>query len=169
MGLTDIMPVGEWNELVREFHDRSGLCCSVADVTGAHVSNHQNFCNTLCPRIKESPEALKSICAVAAQNFTVQAQKSGQPVVGECDAGMVKVAVPIFLGGTLLGTAGGCGGLMPDGEIEDFMIAKTTGMGAKEITLLSATVPVISLQQAREFADYAMERISHIMACAVAG
>jgi len=65
-----------------------------------------------------------------------QAKKTGRFVVGECDAGLVKIAVPIFVEGEFLGTAGGCGRLPAGGEVEAFIIEKTTGLTEEEVSEL---------------------------------
>ena len=53
--------------------------------------------------------ASAAICAPGNQNFMAQAEKTRKPVIAECDAGLVKIAVPIFNKDEFLGTAGGCG------------------------------------------------------------
>lgn len=50
-----------------------------------------------------------------------QAKQTRKPVIGECDAGLIKIAVPIFIDGTFMRTAGGCALLPAGGEVETFL------------------------------------------------
>jgi ligand-binding sensor protein len=60
-------------------------------------------------------DSLDAICATGNQHFMAQAKQTRKAVIDECDAGLTKIAVPIFVDGEFLGTAGGCG-LLPAGE-----------------------------------------------------
>lgn len=163
MELTDLLSVEEWNGLVKDVHARFGISIAVADINGKVVNNVINWCNRLCPAIKSKPEAIAAICAVAMQNFISIAKKTGRPVIGECDIGLAKVAVPIFVGETFLGIAGGCGYLPQGGEVEDFLIQKTTGMDENEITELSGDITEITEARAKELADFVSLRIDEIV------
>jgi ligand-binding sensor protein len=93
-----------------------------------------------------------------------QAKRTNKPVIGECDAGLIKVAVPIFKDDEFLGTAGGCG-LLPDGgELETFMIEKTTGLSEAEISSLCEGMGSMTQEQAAEMADYIEKRLAEFMA-----
>ncbi|MBI9073767.1 MAG: PocR ligand-binding domain-containing protein [Desulfatibacillum sp.] len=159
MTLTDVMTLEEWEALVGDIQAKYGLDCSVSDPDGGHVTHAGKWCNKLCPEIKKCPEALGSICAIAAQSFTAQARQTRQPVVSECDAGMVKVSVPIYLEDEFLGTIGGCGLLFEDGEVEDFLVQKTTGLSEEIVEELIASVPIISESKAEECAQYIEARL----------
>ena len=78
--------------------------------------------------IKANKDSLAAICAPGNQNFMAQAEKTRKAIIAECDAGLVKIAVPIFNQDEFLGTAGGCGLLPAGGEVETFLIEKTAGL-----------------------------------------
>ncbi|SHK43776.1 Ligand-binding sensor domain-containing protein [Desulfatibacillum alkenivorans DSM 16219] len=163
MTLTDVMSVEEWEALVREIQDKYGLDCSVSDPEGGHVTHAGKWCNDLCPEIKKCPEALGSICATAAQSFTAQAKQTRRSVVSECDAGMVKISVPIFSGDEFLGTIGGCGALFEDGEVEDFLVQKTTGMEEDKIEELISSVKTMPESKAEECAEFIESRLKELI------
>ncbi len=163
MTLTDLLSEKEWNDFVKDLHEKFGICCAVSDAEGAHVSHYENWCNRLCPAIKKKPEAIGAICAVAAQNFTSETKATWKPVIGECDIALVKVAAPIFVGNTFLGTAGGCGLLPEDGEVEEFMVQKATGLDEEKIAELADGIETMSEKRAREFGDYTAARIEEIV------
>ncbi|MDY6790438.1 MAG: PocR ligand-binding domain-containing protein [Thermodesulfobacteriota bacterium] len=163
MTLMDLLSEEEWNDFVKDLHQKFGICCSVSDTEGAHVSHYENWCNRICPVIKQKPESIAAICAVAAQNFTSETQKTKKPMVGECDIALKKVAVPIFVGDTFLGTAGGCGLLPENGEVEEFMIQKVTELDEKKISELTTGIEIMTETRAQEFADYITARIAEIV------
>ncbi len=163
MTLTDLLSEKEWNDFVKDLHEKFVICCSVSDAKGAHVSHYENWCNRICPVIKKKPESIGAICAVAAQNFTSETKATQKPMIGECDIALVKVAVPIFVGDTFLGTAGGCGLLPEDGELEEFMVQKTTGLEEKKISKLAEGITTMTETRAGEFADYIAARVAEIV------
>jgi ligand-binding sensor protein len=163
MELTDILSTEEWARFEKEVSDRFHLNCTVYNTEGNSITGTQNWCNRLCPKIKANKDALAAICAPANQNFTAQVRQTGEPVIDECDAGLLKIAVPIYVREEFLGTAGGCGMLLADGEVEDFMVQKTTGMEEDEIVELCQGIGTMTEEEARTAAAVIEERISQIV------
>jgi ligand-binding sensor protein len=157
MQLTDIMPVEDWIEVENEIVERTGLCAAVMDVENKRITDNVRWANELCPKIKGDPQGLAQICSVAQGAMAKEARESGEPVVRECDAGMLKITVPVFSDGEFLGTAGGCGLLPPGGGLDAFYISKATGMSEEEIEKYE--VGVLSLEKAEETARWLDERI----------
>ena len=118
MELRDLVSKEDCARLEQDVFDRHGINCTVFDAAGNGVTGAPHWCNRLCPEIKANTDSLAAICAPANQHFMAQARQTGKAVIGACDAGFVKVAVPILSNGTFLGTAGGCGLLPPGGEVE---------------------------------------------------
>jgi ligand-binding sensor protein len=163
MELTDILSKEEWARFEKEISDRFHLNCTIYNTEGNSITGVQNWCNRLCPKIKANQDALAAICAPANQNFTAQAKATRDAVVDECDAGLLKIAVPIFAGEEFLGTAGGCGVILGDGEVEDFMVQKTTGMEDEEIAALCQGIGTMTEHEARRAAAEIGKHISKIM------
>ena len=92
-----------------------------------------------------------------------QAKQSQKAVIGECDAGMMKIAVPIFSEGEFLGTAGGCGLLPAGGEVETFMIEKTAGLSEEEIAGLCEGMKFMTEGQAEKMAAFIEDKIKRFM------
>jgi ligand-binding sensor protein len=91
-------------------------------------------------------------------------QKTRNPEIIECDAGLAKVVVPIFVNDEFIGVAGGCGFLQKGGEIDSFLINKTTGIGVVEIENLSddiATVSIAKLESVIKYSEEELESIKH--------
>jgi ligand-binding sensor protein len=167
MELTDILSVEDWIQFEKELHDRFNLNCTVYNTSGIGITGNPNWCNRLCPKIKAGKESLAVICAAGNQNFMAQAKNTKKPVVGECDAGLLKIAVPIFIDGEFLGTAGGCGRPPEGGEIETFIIQKTTELDEDEINELCRDLDPMSEEQARQAAEFIEKRIAEYIAAYV--
>jgi len=163
MELTDILSKKKWAEFEKELYDRFHINCTVYNTSGIGVTGKPNWCNKLCPEIKANKESLAAICAPGNQNFMAQAKQTQKAVIGECDAGLLKIAVPIFSKGDFLGTAGGCGLLPEGGEIETFLIEKTMGLNENDIAALCVGMGTMSEELATEMADYIEKRIAQFL------
>jgi len=162
MKLVDILPVEKWATLEKEIHKRSGFNASVFDVSGARITNFQKWANKLCPLVKANENGQNFICAIAHQNAATQAKKNRKPEILECDAGLVKVVVPIFVDDEFLGVAGGCGLLQDDGEVDAFLIIKTTDIDLGEIENLSDDIVTISMEQLKSIIKYIEKELEWI-------
>jgi ligand-binding sensor protein len=154
MKLTDLQPLDKWAELETTIHKKSGLRARVYDVDGVGITDKSAHANDLCPEIRSTSKGLTFICAVAHQNLAAMAQNTRQPVIEECDAGMIKIVVPIFVGDEFVGAAGGCGLLMDDGEVDDFMITKTTDLPEARIAELTAGLGTMTPAEAEALAAF---------------
>jgi ligand-binding sensor protein len=164
MKLLDILPVGKWIELEKEINKRSDLNASVFNAEGIRITDFKKWANGLCPAVKANEKGQSYICAVAHQNAANQAKKTREPVVIECDAGLVKVVVPIFVDGDFLGVAGCCGLLLKGSEVDSFLINKTTGIDVGEIENLSddiATISIAKLESVIKYIEQALESTKH--------
>ena len=163
MELTDIASLEQWAQFEQELYDRFHMNCTVYNDSGVAITGKSHWCNQLCPKIKGNGDALAAICAPGNQNIMVQARRTEKPVIGECDAGLMKIAVPVFADGEFLGTAGGCGRLPEGGEIETFIIENTLGLSKAEITGLYDGLKPITTGQAEEMAAFIEKRIAQLM------
>lgn len=163
MELKDILSEEEWVRFEKEMSDRFRLNCTVYNASGVGITGRPNWCNRLCPEIKANKDSLAAICAPGNQNFMALARQTRKAVIDECDAGMIKIAVPIFMNGEFLGTAGGCGLIPKGGEVETFIVQKTTGLDEDEIAALCEGMGSMTEEEAREAAAVIEERISRIV------
>ena len=163
MKLTDIAPLEKWLELEQKINERSGLNASVFDVAGVRITEFKRWANKLCPVIKADEKGQNYICAVAHQNIAAQAERTQQPVISECDAGLMKLVVPIFINGEFIGVAGGCGYVLGNGEVDSFMVNKTIGIAQEKLKDLSADVPVMTMEQAESHTEFIRSEIKQIL------
>ncbi|HUU40395.1 MAG TPA: PocR ligand-binding domain-containing protein [Desulfatiglandales bacterium] len=163
MKLTEILPLDEWLELEKRIHNMLGLNAAVFNKDGFRITDYKNWANRLCPVIKGNEKGQSFICGVANQNMMAQAKETRKPVADECDAGLIKVAIPIFLNDEFLGIAGGCGLLPYGGEIESFLVSKVTGIDQGEIQGLSEDINIIKADKIEGAIRSIKERINKII------
>ena len=164
MELTDLLPLDKWVELEKEINRRSRLNASVFDINAIRITDFKKWSNDLCPVIKGNEKGQTFICATAQRNIAAMAQKTRKPVVEECDAGMVKIVVPVFVNGGFLGSVSGCGLLLADnGKLESFLVNKTTGIDEEEIERLSQTIGYIAMEEAEALGRFIAEEVNKIV------
>lgn len=150
MELIDLMSVERWAALEKEINKRSGLNAAVFNKEATRVTTFVEWANELCARIKGDPKGQRFICGVANQSLITQAKNTKKVAIGECDAGLTKFVVPVFVGDTFLGVVGGCGHLTREEgqvdvpQIDPFLINKVTGISEQEIAGLESTIDRVS-------------------------
>ena len=169
MELTDIQPMEKWIELEKKIIEKCQIQSVTFDTEGTRITDYVKWSNRICPVIKSSEKGGPFICAVAHMNMAAQAQKTGKPVVEECDAGILKIVVPIFSKDEFVGTAGGCGRLSAGGEVDTFLINKTIGVAEEEIESLADDIGSMTTEQAQECADFVESELKGIVATFGAG
>jgi len=163
MLLTDMIPKEKWEAFEKELFDRFHINCTVYDISGQGVTGKPNWCNRLCPEVKANKDSLAAICAAGNQYFMAQTKRTRKALIDECDAGLTKIAVPIFVDGEFLGTAGGCGLLPTGGEVQTFLLEKTMGLDEAQILKLCEGLGTITPAKAQEMAVYIEKRIAQFV------
>lgn len=163
MELTDLLPVEDWARLEREIYERSGMRPRVYDTGGVGITDQSIYGNSLCAKIQSIPKAQTFICAVAHNNLAAMAKNQRKPVVEECDAGMIKVVVPIFAGEEFVGAAGACGKLVEEGEVDAFMINRSTGISEEEIEELAGDVESTTRIEMEDLAAFIEKRLNEMV------
>ena len=162
MNLTDIAPLETWVELEKDIHQKTGLDVNVFDIKGYRISEFKNWANRLCPEIKATDKGQSFICAPAHMNIAMQAMRTRQTAIEECDAGLIKLVVPIFDRGEFVGAVGACGFLLEDGEVDSFLVNKMTDIEEEKVEKLSRGIPSISNKKAQALAEYIEDQLEKI-------
>lgn len=163
MKLTDIAPLERWMELENDINARSGMDANVFDTKGYRISPQKHWANELCPAIKDTDKGQSFICAPAHMNIAALAMRAGETVIEECDAGMIKLVVPIFVGDEFVGAVGACGTKFDDSEIDAFLVNKMTEIDAETVESLAANVPSITRDKAEDLGRYIRSRVDAIL------
>lgn len=163
MELLDLCPLERWESLEDEIRNRSGLNAAVFNLEGIRIIPTEKWPNRLCPEIKATPKGQSFICATAHMNIALLSKASQAPVIEECDAGLIKMVVPIFVGEEFVGSVSGCGMLLDDGEVDTFLVHKTTDMDEALLEDLSSDLPVISMEKVQALADFISREVEGIV------
>jgi len=163
MELADILPLEKWLELEKDIYKRSGLASNVFNVEGIRITGFKVWVNRLCPVIKADDRGQSFICAVAHMNIASMAKQGQEWVVSECDAGLLKMVVPVFVRGEFLGSVGACGLLPDDSAVDSFMINRTLEMDVDKIEGLSDDIKRITAEEVRALGKYITECIDKIV------
>jgi ligand-binding sensor protein len=164
MKLTEIAPLERWMELENDINQRSGMDANVFDPKGYRISPQKHWANPLCPAIKDTDKGQSFICAPAHMNIAAQAMRSREAVIEECDAGMIKLVVPIIRNGEFLGAVGACGMRFSDSDIDAFLVNKMTDIDEEKVEALAAAVPSITRDRAEQLARYIRDQVAAILA-----
>ena len=163
MKLTDITPLENWVALEKEINKRSGLNAAVFDENGFRITSFQKWANQLCPVVKGTPKGQQFICSVAHQNIAAKTLKTRKTVVDECDAGLMKFAVPIFIDDEFLGVAGGCGLMRNHQKVDAYLIHRTTDIDGDAVESLSEDIESISDERLASVIAYVEKLVAEII------
>jgi ligand-binding sensor protein len=97
--------------------------------------------NPLCSEIRSIKEASSFICSQAQQFMAEAAKEKRRPIIDFCDAGMIKLVIPVFSESDFVGTLTACGAAIGGEELEAFFIEKSTKLSEQEIEALIQRVP----------------------------
>ena len=163
MKLTDVAPLQRWVELEKDIHHKSGLDVNVFNTDGYRISEFKKWANNLCPEIKATDKGQSFICAPAHMNIATLAMRSKRPVIEECDAGLIKLVVPIFVQNEFVGAIGACGFLLEDGEVDSFLVNKMTDINEDTVVRLSEGISSITTADAEKLGRYITEQVEKII------
>jgi ligand-binding sensor protein len=163
MELTDLLPLEKWKDLEKEITRISGLDANLFGTDGIRVTDYKHWANRLCPAIKATDKGQSYICAVAHMNLASQAKQTQTSLIEECDAGLVKIIVPVFVKDEFLGAVGACGMVLEGGEVDSFLVNMTTGIDEEEVDRLASDIGAISIEKARSIVAYVEGKLGEVV------
>jgi ligand-binding sensor protein len=163
MHLSEIISIKEWEALEDEIRNRSGLNASVFNTEGIRITDNQKWPNRLCPEIKANAKGKSFICASAHMNLALQAQNTRQYVIESCDAGFIKMVVPIFIHDEFLGAVGACGLLLEEETVDEYLVNKITGIEESTILDLSCDICRLSNDKINSLRHFVEERLNTML------
>ena len=162
MKLADFMPIEDWLAFQAEVDNRFDTGTVVYDAEGKQATPYDCKRNSLCRAIRGFPDGQVQICARAHQAIAAMAKRTHEAAIEECDAGMVKLVVPVFSAGEFLGTSGICGLLRHDDEVDAFYVSKVTGISEADIEELAKSVRRVSREETKAMAEFMARRIEEL-------
>jgi ligand-binding sensor protein len=147
----DIKSKEQWQQILDRVSQRLGMPSAITDKEN-NVLQVSGRRNSLCSKIRSIEEASSFICSQAQQFMAEEAREKRKPLIDYCDAGMLKLVIPVFSETGFLGTLTACGARIEGQEIEAFLIEKTTKASEAEIEALARHVRDGDRSKISEFA-----------------
>ena len=163
MKLEDVAPLEKWIDLEVKIHQQTGLDVNVFNVEGYRITEFKKWANNLCPEIKATDKGQSFICAPAHMNIAAAAMRTKEPAIQECDAGLIKMVVPIFVKDEFIGAVGACGFLLDDGEVDSFLVYKMADIDEEKVENLAKGIPAITSAKAQSLSRYIKGQIEKIV------
>lgn len=140
---SNVIEENKCRQALEELNVSLGLNCHAWDTLGKPVLHISG--NTLCKAIKSTHQGLLT-CASSHKEMTKEAKATGQPVVRECHAGLLKAVLPVICEGKYIGLLGGCGAT-PKGRAvsEEYLceLGPKIGVSTEELLAQVASVPEV--------------------------
>ncbi|MBT3218841.1 MAG: hypothetical protein HN348_07095 [Proteobacteria bacterium] len=136
----------EWTEILGQFSQKTGLTACLADAKAVHLQCvGQHF--PLCLAIRNKKESLTSICAQTATVMTAMVNKTHKVEMEFCQAGMIRLVVPLLDQGSVVGQISACGAQSSEEEPDFFLISKELGISESTAQDLGSTTPTASWKE----------------------
>lgn len=138
---TDIATPAEWQNIQSLFAAVTGLTSVTFDIDGNPVSP-PDFQNEFCRTLRSNPEGTK-LCKESHMKIAKEAMVTKKPLIGRCRAGLIKVVVPIFFKGEIIGFTGGCGVYLKDSGLDMMSLIEAgslAGLNEEKVRKLSETI-----------------------------
>jgi len=147
-----------WQELLDYMQSALGLPSALLDPENIILQSSGDR-NQLGREIRSRAKAKPVICGQSQQFMAKMARTQKTSVVDICEAGMVKLVVPLFQNQDYLGSITTCGAMLPEMAIETFLIEKATGMGKDTIDEMAEQVPTVQSEQLKQLAEDTFQRV----------
>lgn len=165
MQMKDLISSDKWKKFGADFNDHSGMTAYAYDAAGDHVIEKRRWANQLCPIIRGGePHREESVCAKSHKAMAELVRKEGKIIVGTCQAGLLNIALPVFVGNDFAGIVGGCGLLPPKGEVDADVVNAITGMEKNAATTLGQNIRRLSPEEIETQVRYLEDRVLDIVA-----
>ena len=139
-----------------------GLAMAVVDEEGKIVLSAGTR-NPLCEQIRVNEESLTYICSQTSAAMSRELKTTLQPLVETCEAGMLRIAVPIVKEGRLIGQVTGCGVAEDDQAIDPETLALQMGKTEETVAELARDVEARSQQEMWEAVGQAEAAVVQLM------
>lgn len=164
MNLTDLLSPSKWLDFDMDFYEHSGMNAYAFDNQGDRIAGHKKWANQLCPVIKGNPSKASNICGLSHQAMSAMAKKDNKPVVGECEAGLLKICIPVVIDGEFVGIVGGCGLLSKGCEVDTDMVSMVTGLNPELVNRFAENIHHLSDEEIEAHVRFLKNRVREISA-----
>jgi ligand-binding sensor protein len=137
----DVMSKDEWNDVLDQFAQNTKMpaCLGEPKESLMHCRSERT---PLCLAIRSNQETLSSICYQASTTMNAIIAKTLKPEIDYCQAGLMRVVVPIVRDNSVIGQVFACGLATEEEEIEVLLLAKQLGISQDEVWEMVKSIPV---------------------------
>lgn len=129
----------QWREILRKIQQETGMEASLTDSEGS-ILLEEGDRFPICKRIREKKEALTFICSQTNSAMLGEVKGTLKPAIEECEAGFLRIAIPIVDDGELTGQIVACG--LRSEDFDPFLISKQLGISEEEAEDLAKESPL---------------------------
>lgn len=149
----------EWDAILAGFCDQVGMTACLSDAAGGQPLCHgERF--PLCAAVRNNPEATTFICSQTNTAMLAVVSKTLQPEIDLCEAGLIRLVVPIVRDGKLVGQVFACGLAPGDEELDAFPIARQLGIPEEQVLELAKSTPLGSEEELRPLVDRLFQQLN---------
>lgn len=148
----EIMSPEQWDELLEELASDSLMTAALLDAEGSILRTHGRR-NALCKMIRREGESMSAVCSQTSTSMLGMVRLTLAPVIEECEAGMLRVVIPVVRGGVLAYQVALCGRLAHGGRIESFLLSRLMRVGEDDVTDLARSVTLVARKYLRDLAE----------------
>jgi ligand-binding sensor protein len=158
----DLKSKEEWEEILSGFSSETKMTSCLNDEAGNHI-----FCVSdrypLCSTIRTNQDALTFICAQTNTAMTAVVSKTRKPEVDFCEAGLIRVVVPVVRDGAMVGQITACGLSSDDEELNAFLVSKEVGIPEDKVLELAEATPAGSEDELQELCSKLFDEVNPSM------
>ena len=142
----------EWKQILDDFSREIQMTTCLTDETGASPECcFERY--PLCAAIRKDQTAATFICSQTNTAMLAVVRKTCKPEIDFCEAGMIRIVIPLIRNGELKGQVFACGLAAEEEELNVFLIAKQLNKPEQEIIELAKSTPFGSVEQLRRPVD----------------
>ncbi len=150
----DLKSREEWTDIVARAYEETRMTATLTDDKGNHILDEQGERYPLCRKIRENDASRTFICSQTNMAMLEEVKQARKPVIDECEAGLIRMVVPIFRDDVLIGQLTACGlASKGEDEIDPFLISKQVGVSEEEVEELATHTPAVPKEEIEAIAD----------------
>ena len=153
MNPLDLRSQEEWTGLLARVAEETGMTATLTDDKGNHILEEQGQRTPLCLKIREKKASRTFICSQTNVAMLREVKRTLKPLIDECEAGLVRMVVPVCHEGVLIGQVTACGLVAKEEEeIDPFLIAEQVGLSEGEVEDLATLTSAVSRKNVESIA-----------------
>ena len=140
MEALDLMTPSGWDDTLARFSSQVSMATCLNDAEGGILGcQHKRY--PLCVKIRANEEARSAICSQVSSAMTRVVRATLQSEVGICDAGLLRVSIPVVREGTMVGQITACGLTCKEEDVSTFLLGKMLGLREEQVHQLTRLTP----------------------------